>query len=628
MSKRTFILLNEKSAWIGSGTTGPRPAISAWTSLEFAVTDTVETLAAAIADVVQQHKFAKRGCAIILSPQYFENRPFQVPPVGLKELPSIVHMLAKTQFSQATDESIVDFAAMPMSASQGTAQAFVAATTMRTNRLLSELKSKGISFDRILTRATASGILGESDSAKRSLCINILNNEIDFSASKNNELLVVRTSQLPGATDAAARHKSITREVARTVAVLAAEYGHQSTVVQIAASAQDADPVKGYFAEQEDYELRVLDVKQLGDFSAATAAKDSSFDAQDAIALLAIAALHEGRRPLLCFANPTKPPREGVPVRKYALVGGCVLTAFASLMGMGYLSLNKLDKQIAQLQQEIAVLEVGEPGNVATVSRIGAVNEFVAQDSDGLRLIDYLSQSLPYGDKYRVKMLNLNAQGGRRGESEAKQIPMTLTSLISDKELVVPHPLTFAPPANWKTDPIPTFGAEPKSDYYTAQVTEDIEIVPDFEELYDHLDRAFFQSEAKSDPAAVGLTEDPSESETVEPRRQSDQSSEDPIKDEPANEGDQESDEDTAEGNDGELASGLTQDRDHAAQAKTVAPTENEATEREKDPAASRPQNAQTQPDPRLLRGRPTINSLKAKADPKADESFNEPEGR
>ena len=486
MSKQTFILLNEKTAWVGSGQVGNRPEVSSWESIQIPSEVGMEALAHSLLDLINSGKHAKRNAVLILSPQYFENRPFQVPPVGPAEMPAIINMLAKTQLSQATEDSIVDFVSMPVSSSQPNQQAFVSATSSNTNRLLHALKTKGVSFSRILPRIVAGDLLRAANDNQRRFTITVLPTEIDMAVTTGEQLLMVRTSVLP--VDPTIREKTLRRETARSAAVLAAEFGSlENTRCFVSGEPSDTAVVADSLADQA-VECEILQPDGFGEFKADVPSSESS------MGLVAIAALKDDRTALLDFANPAKPPKEGTSVRTYALAGAAVVTAFGCLVGLAWWSLNNLDQQQAKLAQEIEVLEVAEPGNKAIVSKLKVVNDFVAEDSDSLQLLDYLSQRLPFGDKMRVKSLNINGtnRGVKRASDLGIALPVTIVSLVSDKEMTNEYRPVFQAKENWELNSTPSFAPVTKSAYYAQQVTDIVTITPDFEEMFSRLEDAYF----------------------------------------------------------------------------------------------------------------------------------------
>jgi hypothetical protein len=507
MSKTTFILLNHRTAWVGAGESGTQPVLKSLQKIDLASLTTVEEQAAAICEALSQERLAKKSVVLVLGPQQTEYRPFQVPAVGAAELPIIVANLAATQMTKVDDDSIIDFVAMPVmnSGSNGNAGAtsvLVMATSFQTNLLLSELKTKGLTFARILPRLIVPNLLRDSAGSDVQVMVHVLGSEIDFVATQAKQVVMVRSSVIPAEGDD--RGKLIARETSRSLAVLSAEFGRTEKMnLGVIASTDDAAAVTGAIAAQDltGHKLAAVDFGTL----------PAGFDSQnEAYATLALAALRLDRKPLLDLANPTRPPQDNAWKRKLYLSAMLAATVLLGLLGLAWLEIRKLDQQLADLQADVDNRKVAEVSDKQTINRVGAINQFVAMDVAPLPLLETLSQQLPYGEEMRVQSLKLNV--GRLASEES--FPVVMTTRLKSADLAEVYKPKLQTNPEWAFNPAPQL-TDKASKYYTKTAIDTITVKPDFETVYERLANAVLGAQPQEAPRSVPAVETDAAEEEV-----------------------------------------------------------------------------------------------------------------
>jgi hypothetical protein len=507
MSKTTFILLNHRTAWVGAGESGARPSLKTMHKIDLASLTTVEEQAAAIGEALAQERLPKKSVVLVVGPQQTEYRPFQVPPVGPAELPTIVANLAATQMTKIDDDSIIDFVAMPVMnsgshANSGAATVLVMATSFQTNLLLSELKNKGLTFARILPRLIVPNLLRDAAGADVQVMIHVLGSEIDFVATQAKQVVMVRSSVIPA--EGEDRVKLIARETSRSLAVLSAEFGRTEKMdLSVIASSDDAAAVNGAIAAQDLTGKKVA----AEDFGTLPAAMDLK---NEAYATLAMAALRLDRQPLLDLANPTRPPRDHALKRKMYLAAALVATIVLGLVGLAWLEIRKLDRQLADMQADVETMKVSEVSDKQTIERVESINRFVAMDVAPIPLLEKLSEQLPYGDEMRVQSLKLNV--GRIANEES--FPVIATTRLKTDKLAEVYKPKLQTNLGWVFDPAPKLNDQP-SKYYTKTAVDSITVKPDFAAVYDSLANAVLAAKRQEEPRPRPADETGAASEEV-----------------------------------------------------------------------------------------------------------------
>ncbi|MBL8892281.1 MAG: hypothetical protein JNL67_20060 [Planctomycetaceae bacterium] len=486
MSKTTFVLLNNRTAWVGAGESGARPTVKSLSKIDMTSLTTVEEQASVIVDAISKERLPKKSIVLVVGPQQTEYRPFQVPPVGSSELPTIVANLASTQMTKIDDDSIVDFVAMPTMTAGGQT-VLVTATSFQTNLLLAELKSKGLTFDRIIPRLILPNLLRNSAGADVQVLIVVLGSEIDFVATQAKQVVMVRSSVIP--TEGDDRAKLIARETSRSVAVLAAEFGRIDKMdLGVIAANDDAVAVTGAMTAQ-DLTARMISPADFGTLPPVCESNDEVY------AAMALAALRLDRKPLLDFANPTQPPKDHALKRKIYLSLALVATILLGVVGLGWLEIRNLDSKLANLQADLDAMKVAEVTDSKTISRVETINQFVAMDVAPLQLLEKLSQQLPYGDELRLQSLKIS-DGLLKSEST---YPVEMTAHLKSKEVAEVYKAKLQANADWKMNPVSDVKSKANSNHYATTVVEKIEVTPDFAAVYDRLVEAVLGPESSSD---------------------------------------------------------------------------------------------------------------------------------
>lgn len=474
MSKVTFILLNHRSAWVGGGESGERPVLKSLQRIELAEAMTVEEQVAELLNVVQQQRLQKKGVVLVLGPQHAEYRPFQVPPVGPAELPTIVENLASTQMTKIGEGSIIDFVPMPKATSATSDTVLVTATSFHTNLVLDELKAKGVTFERILPRVVLPNLLRDTTGSDSQVMINVLGTEIDFVVTQADRLVMVRSSVI--GVEGEERNRLVTRETSRSLAVLAAEFGRLEKMDIAVAGRPEDTQIVAQLLQDMDLTAKTITPVDFGTVPSPFEASQSQY------ALLALAAMRLDRRPLLDFANPTRPPKDDTWKRNLVLSIALAATIVLGLIGWAWLEIRKLDQQLADIDFDVQNLETEEQTNNLTIARIGLINRFVTMDVEPLAVIDQLSNRLPHGDQLRVQGLKFNV--GRISNEES--FPVTMTSRLRDERLAEVYKPTLQTETPWAIDPN-TKLSNLKSQYYNKQAVDAFTVTPDFELKYEQL---------------------------------------------------------------------------------------------------------------------------------------------
>lgn len=486
MSKTTFVLLNNRTAWVGAGESGARPTLKSLMKIDLASLTTVEEQAAVIVEAINKERLPKKSIVLVVGPQQTEYRPFQVPPVDAAELPTIVANLATTQMTKIDDDSIVDFVAMPTMTAGGQT-VLVTATSFQTNLLLAELKNKGLGFDRIVPRLVVPNLLRDSAGADVQVLVHVLGSEIDFVATQATQVVMVRSSVIP--TQGEDRSKLIARETSRSLAVLAAEFGRIDKMdLGVVAAKEDAVAVTGAMTAQ-DLTARIISPTDFGTLPLGCDPNNEVY------ASMALAALRLDRKPLLDFANPTQPPKDDTFKRKIYLSIALAATILLGLIGLGWLEIRNLDSKLADLQADLDAMKVAEATDSQTINRVQTINQFVKMDVAPLHLLEKLSQQLPHGDQLRVQSLKIS-DGLIKSETA---YPVEMAVNLKSKEIAEVYKTKLQSNVEWKMDPVSDVKSKTGSQHYATTLTEKLEVTPDFVSVYDRLVAAVLGPESNAD---------------------------------------------------------------------------------------------------------------------------------
>jgi hypothetical protein len=350
-----------------------------------------------------------------------------LPPAPADELPDMVRFQAEREFTALGSDAALDF--IPLSGDAQTPHQVLAvalnpAGMAEARELCQPL---GVEPDRIVLRACGAGALADRagiiSAHKVALIVNPLTDEADLTVQAGEQVFLMRTVRLPDVGQGESRQRALVGEIRRTVAAARQQLGDRQVdqVVLCCSRAEvgRADSLAGELGIPVD----ILD--PAASAPAGLSAQAVSADSLARFAAVLGMALSEAdrRSPIVDFANVRRRPEAQRFTKKQALAAAAAAIAVLGIGGNMWLSSWRSARELANLQNEIQILEQSKKQYDKVVAQADAVERWLATDVNWLDELEqtarrvrpqpFSSKDYPVNDDVVVTQLMMFRPPGR-----------------------------------------------------------------------------------------------------------------------------------------------------------------------------------------------------------------------
>lgn len=342
---------------------------------------------------------------------------FSVPPVPDAELPEIVRYQAIRECATVGDDGVVDFVRLPMTAEGQTrvhAAAISAKQLKACHKLCSQAQLQPQSF---YIRPFGAARLAASQSnlaGQTFLLIETLADRVELTVVHQNEVVMTRSTRLPGEPGSEEFVKALQGEIRRTI--FAARTKDSSVAISHIV-------ILGQPNAQTQWEEFGRDVKTsvsfLNPLSAEHVTSSVEVPPETAGQLGALIGLlladSTGSHPAIDFLNPRKKPEPPDRRRTYvlgALAAACVVLVLGYVIWGG---IGAKDAEIERLKAEIAKMKKSNEPLLKIEEQIGEIDRWVAADVQWLDELYRLSDKMPPADEAIIKQMHMGTRNDAGG---------------------------------------------------------------------------------------------------------------------------------------------------------------------------------------------------------------------
>ena len=376
-----------------------------------------ESIARQIEPVVARLGISKLDTLVAVGRSDIELRWLSLPPAPEEELPDMVRMQARRQFSTLGDEWPLDF--LPLE-NQGdeTQQVLAAAISPDVIKNIQETCATAeLKPQRIALRACAAATLVRSDSDEPRLLVDLSADSADLTVLIASSVVFLRTVRLPKSTDEAVQIKSLLGEVRRTLAAAHNQLGDRRVEHAV------------LFGKAEDF--RALEADLQNQLSLKTVIHNPFDDVALGGVLRAELPSHAGRfapligmlvdqlhdrRPAIDFLDPRRRPEPPNRRRQYVIAGAAALLLVAVAVGFGWTKLNAKNRRIAELQAESLRLDELVKTAKERQRELEEIENWARGEVNWLEELKMLSQRMPSAKQTMLRQASLSSEnkgGGR-----------------------------------------------------------------------------------------------------------------------------------------------------------------------------------------------------------------------
>jgi hypothetical protein len=372
-----------------------------------------------------------------------------LPPAPPDELPDMVRFQAEREFTALGSDAALDFIPITGDAQtphQVLAVALSPAGMAEARELCQPL---GVEPDRIVLRPCAAGALAHRAaiiaSNQVALVVNPLIDEADLTVQAGEQVFLMRTVRLPDVGQGELRQRAMVGEIRRTVAAARQQLvDRQVDQVVLCCSRADVGQANS-LADELGVSVVVLDPTMNAPSGLSSQAVAPESLARFS-AVLGMALSEADRRPpIVDFANVRRRPEAQRFTKKQMLAVAAASIAVLGIAGNMWLSSWQSARELANVQNEIQILEQSKKQYDKVVAQAEAVERWLATDVNWLDELEqaarrvrpkpFSDKEFPVNDDVVVTQLMMfrppgnDAVGGRMGVQAVAKTPSAVRGL-------------------------------------------------------------------------------------------------------------------------------------------------------------------------------------------------------
>ena len=360
----------------------------------------------------------KGEATVIVSRGDIEMRQFDLPPVPDEELPDMVRFQARSQFTNLTDECLVDYVPLDKLGDKSTV---LAASFSEENaaKIRATIDATGLRLKHIVVRhfAACELIRSKLASEKSRVVVEIIGREADISVVKNDYVLLARTVRVPETYTDEQFDAWLPSEIRRTMASAQGQAG-ASKAEEIIVCGSAAEHEKLSQDLQASFEIPARFIQPLE-----VIRTSSRFEApahQDGFASLMgslVQTTHKDTH-AIDFLNPRQKPKAATDTRKLAWIGGTLAAMLLLGAVVVWSMFSTKNGEIASLKEQVQLKTNFLDTTQAAVKRAQKIDDWKKMQFNWLEEMHGLANRMPGPDKLRLEQfmgsqnLQINLSGG------------------------------------------------------------------------------------------------------------------------------------------------------------------------------------------------------------------------
>lgn len=370
-----------------------------------------------LADQVSALGLSKLPTIVGVSRSSIELQVVAVPPVPDDELPDIVRYQAMRECTSLGEDGTVDFVKLP-SSEDGQARVHAAAISAKNLKSIQKICDQAqLQPESFYVRSFGAAHLAATQSKLASsafLLVEILEDRAELTVVSDGNVILTRSTRVPGEADSEQFTKSLQGEIRRTI--LAAQTKIKSdSISQIVILGESTQPqIWRSFGDDLKASVEFLDpfsaehVSSTVEVAPETA---SQFGGLLGI-LLADGSTYHAK---IDFLNPRRKPDPPDRKRIFALGGLAAASVVVAAVYLLYSGISAREAEITELKEDIAKIQKSNKPLVELEEEVLEIDSWVNADVQWLDELYRMSDKLPSADEMittRIHMQPANNQGG------------------------------------------------------------------------------------------------------------------------------------------------------------------------------------------------------------------------
>ena len=372
--------------------------------------DEVVTMAESVAAGLKENRVGKGDAIVVVERSAAELRVLCVPPVPPDELPEVVRFQANREFTSLSEGWLLDYVPLP-ALPNGQQRVLAGAISPQVaTQIRGCCDTAGLHLKKVILRPFASGRLLAAAGMLQEDCIliEVLEESAELTVFSQQTMQLTRSVRISPEASAEAVAKQIQMELRRTLTAFRnQQQDAEIKRVLVMAPAEVSGVLESELPEK--LSLQCLPVDPWSIFGNLGSAKGSAPDSSERFAAVlgGLCSLNEEHAEI-DFVNPTRPPAPPSNQRRNILIGATVATLLLSLGGLYWMRSSQLNKQIEQIQQEVAELGREDQKYQDRIKEIEMLEGWVTTRPNWLAEMGKVSEQFPLPDDAIVDNLGLS----------------------------------------------------------------------------------------------------------------------------------------------------------------------------------------------------------------------------
>ncbi|MEX2142842.1 MAG: hypothetical protein WD894_26535 [Pirellulales bacterium] len=377
-------------------------------------TQPAATVAAALRQALAGESLRRVETLAVVGRPSIELKELSLPPAPDEDLPDMVRFQALRDFTQLSEDTPLDFIALPGEDQEHRSVLAAAISQELLGEIRSTCEQAGLELKHLVLRPCAAAALLKRHQAAAGqvrMFVDLLRDEVDLTVLDQDTPLLMRTTRLPGDASQPEFCRPVFLEIRRTIAAVQNKlHGRRVEKIWLCGDGPSQQTLSEMVKSELDLPTELFDPFTAFELSGTLRQRLPEHHSRFAPLLGMLADAVAGDRHSIDFLQPRRRPAPKTRQRELAIAIACAAVLLLGFIGWTWWRMELLDGDIAQRQQEKASLEKKVKDNAKVEKEAKELNTWLAKDIPWLDAIQRLSTEGPKGEDAMIVGLKAEAE--------------------------------------------------------------------------------------------------------------------------------------------------------------------------------------------------------------------------
>jgi Tfp pilus assembly PilM family ATPase len=395
------------------------------------------TVAGALREAIAGESLRRVETLAVVGRPSIELKELSLPPAPDEDLPDMVRFQALRDFTQLSDDTPLDFIALPGEDQEHRSVLAAAISQELLGEIRSTCEQAGLELKHLVLRPCAAAALLKRHQAAAGqvrMFVDLLRDEVDLTVLDQDTPLLMRTTRLPGDASQPEFCRPVFLEIRRTIAAVQNKlHGRRVEKIWLCGDGPSQQTLAEMVKSELDLPTELFDPFTAFELSGALRQRLPEHHSRFAPLLGMLADAVAGDRHSIDFLQPRRRPAPKTRQRELAIGIACAAVLLLGFIGWTWWRMESLDGDIAQLQQRKASLDKKVKDNAKVEKEAAELNTWLANDIPWLDVIQRLSAEGPKGEDAMLTSLKAKREKGGGGTLTLDMLAAKQPPKVSDQ---------------------------------------------------------------------------------------------------------------------------------------------------------------------------------------------------